>query len=307
MPQASPFDLPPVVDLAILVATAETGSVSAAARRLGVAQPNASRSLARLERRLGLTLLRRDTRGSALTADGAVVVDWARDVLDAQQRLVAGAAALRRPSAPPVHIAASQTIAEELLPRWLAQLRAELPGAEVALTVANSTQVGRLIGTAGTLGFVESPELPATIAVAVTARTVATDRLVVVVSPDHPWARRTRPVSVSELAGTPLVVREAGSGTRVSFERAVAGRDLAEPALELSSNAAVRVAVAAGAGPAVLSELAVRSAVENGLLRAVMIDGLVVERPLRAVWAAGAPISAAGARLVEIAEGADLT
>lgn len=301
MPEAYPFDLPPIVDLAILIATAETGSVSAAARRLGLAQPNASRSLARLERRLGLSLLRRDTRGSALTADGAIIVDWAREVIEAQQRLVAGAAALRRPSATPLNVAASQTIAEELLPRWLTQLRAEFPGVDAALTVANSAEVGRLIGTPQVLGFVESPDLPQTITVPVTARIVATDRLVVVVWPDHPWARRTRPISVSELASTPLVVREAGSGTRVSFERAVTDVELAEPALELSSNAAVRVAVAAGAGPAVLSELAVRSAVESGLLRAVMIDGLVVERPLRAVWAAGAPLSAAASRLVEIA------
>ncbi len=301
MPEAYPYDLPPVVDLAILVATAEAGSVSAAARLLGLAQPNASRSLARLERRLGLTLLRRDTRGSALTADGAIIVDWAREVIEAHQRLVAGAAALRRGPANPLNVAASQTIAEELLPRWLTQLRAELPGVDAALTVANSAEVGRLIGTPHVLGFVESPDLPQTITVPVTARTVATDRLVVVVWPDHPWARRTRPISVSELAGTPLVVREAGSGTRVSFERAVADVELAEPALELSSNAAVRVAVAAGAGPAVLSELAVRSAVESGLLRAVMVDGLVVERPLRAVWAAAAPLSAAATRLVEIA------
>ncbi len=71
----------------------------------------------------------------------------------------------------------------------------------------------------------------------------------VVTSPDHPWARRTRPVSLDELLATPLVVREPGSGTRVSFEQAVGAGRLARPAVEVASNAAVRVAVAAGAGP----------------------------------------------------------
>jgi DNA-binding transcriptional LysR family regulator len=93
-------------------------------------------------------------------------------------------------------------------------------------------------------------------------------------------------------------VREPGSGTRIALEDAMAGR-LAPPAMELPSNAAVRLAVASGVGPAVLSEHAVRASVAAGELRAVMVEGLVVERPLRAVWAAAAGLPAAG--LVEIA------
>ena len=100
----------------------------------------------------------------------------------------------------------------------------------------------------GVLGFVESPQLPSSLQVPVRSRRVASDRLVVVVSPDHDWARRTRPVGLAELAATALVVREPGSGTRVSFEQAMDGFELADPALEVASNSAVRIAVAAGAG-----------------------------------------------------------
>ncbi|MCE1174944.1 MAG: LysR family transcriptional regulator [Propionibacteriales bacterium] len=291
--------LPAVDDLVVLLATVEHGSLSGAARSLGIAQPNASRALRRLESELGVELLRRGARGSTPTAAGALIADWAREVVDAEQRLVTAAAALRRPARPSLAIAASQTIAEELLPRWLAQLRAEVPGVEVALTVANSTEVGRLVSGGDVLGFVESTTLPDTLTVACQTAHVGQDRLVVVTSPDHPWARRTRPVSLDELLATPLVVREPGSGTRVSFEQAVGAGRLARPAVEVASNAAVRVAVAAGAGPAVLSELAVASAVEAGWLRAVMVEGLAVERPLRAVWATAA--SPALTRLVQLA------
>lgn len=274
---------PAVGDLIVLVATAEHGGVSTAARVLGVAQPNASRALRRLESQLGTPLLTRSTRGATLTRSGAVVVDWARQVLEANRQLLAGVSALTQVDAP-FRIAASHTIAEDLLPRWLAILRTEHPDATVQLTVANSVEVGRLVSGGGVLGFVESPQLPHTIDVPTESRTVATDRLVVVVSPGHDWARRTRPVTRQELASTPLVVREPGSGTRVSYEQAMTGFRLAAPALELTGNAAVRVAVAAGAGPAVLSELAVHAAVASGELRAVMVEGLTIERPLRAVW-----------------------
>ncbi|MFT4224778.1 LysR substrate-binding domain-containing protein, partial [Micropruina sp.] len=106
---------------------------------------------------------------------------------------------------------------------------------------------------------------------------------------------------LAELMETPLVVREPGSGTRIALERALGGRPTATPALELASNAAVRVAVIAGAAPAVLSEHAVQAAVSAGELRAVMVDGLVVERPLRAVWPVEPPLSALGQRLVQLA------
>ncbi len=302
MPNAlSPVHLPALEDLLLLLAVEEHGGVGAAARELGMAQPNASRTLHRMERQLGLQLLKRTTTGSTLTTEGALVADWSRRVISAYSDLRAGVAAISGPQAGPVRVAASQTIAEELLPRWLASLRGEYPGIDVHLTVANSEQVGRALNDGGVLGFVESPQLPSTLQVPVRSRRVASDRLVVVVSPDHDWARRTRPVDLAELAATALVVREPGSGTRVSFEQAMDGFELADPALELASNSAVRIAVAAGAAPAVLSELAVRHAVAAGDLRAVMVADFIVERPLQAVWARSPKPRPELLRLVELA------
>lgn len=294
-------NLPSLDDLLLVLAVEELQGVGAAARRLGMAQPNASRALHRMERQLGLSLVTRTPTGSALTPHGSLVADWSRRVVAAYAELNAGVAAISGPPTGPVAVAASQTIAEELLPRWLASLRAEFPGIEVHLTVANSEQVGTVLNDGGILGFVESPDLPTSLTVATHSRLVAHDRLVVVVSPDHPWARRTRPVKAAELAATPLVVREPGSGTRVSFEQAMADYSLATPALELASNSAVRIAVASGAGPAVLSELAVRRAVTAGELRAVMVEDITVERPLQAVWPRTPKPRPELLRLVEIA------
>lgn len=281
--------------LALLVAVADHGGLGAAARTLGVAQPNASRSLARLERTLGLPLLVRRPQGSTLTPAGLAVAGWARGVLAAMDDLQRGAAALAGAPGKRFVVAASQTVAEYLLPGWLAGLRSTGERAQIDIRVLNSAGVldGVRSGDLG-LGFVET----AGTLRGLHSRTVARDELVAVVSPGHPWARRRRPVDAAELAATPLVVREQGSGTRDVLERALRqalgpGAVVVPPALELPSNAAVRVATLAGTGPAVLSRLAVADAVASGSLVEVPVD-LALARPIKAVWAG--PRALAGIR-----------
>jgi DNA-binding transcriptional LysR family regulator len=277
---------PPDLDLSVLqllVRVAEQGSLGAAARSAGMAQPNVSRSLARLERRLGLTLLQRSPSGSSLTTEGSLVVQWARDVLDAAERLRAGAAALVGERSSQLTVAASMTVAEHLVPTWLAAYHRAHADITVRVEVHNSYDVFDLVRDGSSdLGFVESPGVPHGVHTAV----VAHDSLVVVVAPDHPWTRRRRPLTASELAGTPLIVREPGSGTRLTLESLLdrLGLSPVAPALELSSNAAIRGSVAAGLAPAVLSNLAVADALRAGDLATVDVAGLDLRRPLRAIW-----------------------
>ncbi|MEV4441606.1 LysR substrate-binding domain-containing protein, partial [Streptomyces sp. NPDC049577] len=87
---------------------------------------------------------------------------------------------------------------------------------------------------------------------------------------------------------TPLVLRERGSGTRQVLDAAlaVAGQGgLAEPLLELASTTAAKAAAVSGAGPSVLSELAVGEELSGRRLVAVPLErGLDLRRALRAVW-----------------------
>ncbi|MEU5943352.1 LysR substrate-binding domain-containing protein [Micromonospora sp. NPDC047548] len=291
---------PDLAVLELLLATAEHGSLGAGARSVGMAQPNASRALARLEHELGLALIRRAPRGSTLTAHGALVVQWARAVLDAAGQLVEGATALRAEQDVQINIGASMTVAEYLLPAWLGEFRRQQPDTRVHLQVHNSHDVFAGIRQGSfNVGFVESPGVPRDLRSAV----VAHDRLVVVVDPGHPWARRRTPLTVTELAATPLVVREPGSGTRITLAALLDAYHPVAPVLELNSNAAVRVSVTAGVAPAVLSVLAVEAALRTGELRAVPVDGLDLRRQLRAVWLAPGRLKGPAGRLVQIAGG----
>ncbi|GGM36190.1 LysR family transcriptional regulator [Longimycelium tulufanense] len=292
--------MPDLESLRLLVLVGELGSIGRAATELGTTQPAASKRMASLERQLRLVLVDRTRRGSRLTPAGQVVSDWARKVLDEVDGLLTGAEALRSERDAELRVAASLTVAEHLAPGWIGQLRRAEPGLYVGLQVTNSTAVLELVRSGEVdLGFVESPNLPADLSY----RRVAADRLAVVVPPGHPWARRRRPVRMVELAATPLVVREPGSGTRETLEKALAraGGGPAQPLLELGSTTAVRSAVVAGVGPAVLSVLAVGADLADGRLVEVSVEDIDLRRALCAVWPGGRRLVGPAAALLDIA------
>lgn len=272
---------PDFAALELLVGVEDHGSLSAASRHAGIAQPNATRTIKKLERQLGMTLLERSTAGSTLTPQGTVSAHWARRVLDATRHMLDVAEGLRTERSAQLTVGASMTVAEHLMPMWLGTFRTEFPDFTIHLHVHNSAVVfERIRDGEYDLGFVESPTVPKTLHSARVAR----DRLVVVVHPSHPWARRRRPPTPAELAATRLLVREPGSGTRNTLDLALQDYDRAAPLLELGSAAAIRTSVLAGVGPAVLSSLAVVSQVRAGELRVVEVEGLELDRTLRAVW-----------------------
>ncbi|PRH76246.1 LysR family transcriptional regulator, partial [Streptomyces solincola] len=274
--------VPDLGALELLLAVARHGSLGRAAREVGITQPAASSRIRSMERMLGVALVDRSPRGSTLTAAGALVTDWARRVVEAAEAFDAGAQALRDRRDSRLRVAASMTIAEYLLPSWLIALRAGRPGTAVSLQAGNSAAVAeQVLSGDADLGYVEGLSVPDGLDSAVVAR----DRLVVVAAPSHPWARRRTPVSPAELAAAPLVLREYGSGTRQVLDAALADHGgLAEPLLELASTTAVKAAAVTGAGPAVLSELAVTEELASRRLVEVPVAAVPLTRALRAVW-----------------------
>lgn len=286
--------MPELGSFEIFLAIAQTGSLGAAARELGLTQQAVSKRLAAMEAHTGVTLAVRTTRGSQLTPAGLIVSEWAARLLEVAQEIDAGLGSLCKEGRERIRVAASQTIAEQLMPHWLLALqdaakRRGTTAPQVILTATNSDHAIAAVrdGTAD-LGFVENPGPPTGLG----SRVVGHDDLVVVVPPGHKWTRRPSPVTARELAETPLVTREPRSGIRDSLTvalRQVLGEDMvqASPVLELSSAAAMRAAVLAGAGPAAMSRLAIADDLAVGRLRAISIPGLDLRRQLRAIWVGG--------------------
>jgi DNA-binding transcriptional LysR family regulator len=299
----SPY-VPDLSSLELLLDVSSTTSIGAAARLHGISQQAASARLRNVEAQIGVPLLHRDVRGARLTAQGALVAEWAAKVLDVARELEGGIAALRADRRARIRVAASLTVAEHLLPGWLVALHAAQQAggngaSSITLEATNSEHVAESVRAGRSdVGFIEGPEVPA----GLRSRTVAIDALVVVVRPDHPWAHRRRPVTAAELAATALVSREVGSGTRRALEAALQLPQV-DSALELTTTSAVREAVLAGAGPAVLSTLAVADSIATGRLVQVATTGIPLDRTLRAVWIGGPQPPAGPVRdLVAIAE-----
>jgi DNA-binding transcriptional LysR family regulator len=281
--------------LQLLLAVDRAGSLRAAAAEVGVSQQAVSARMRSIEAQVGVPLLNRSPRGSQLNQAGVLCAQWASRVLEAAAELDAGITSLRTDRRSHLRVAASQTVAEHLMPGWLVALQARRaggPGTEIELIATNSEAVLDLVlSAAADVGFVEGPGIPR----GLRSRVVARDRLAVVVPPTHRWARRRSPVAPAELAATALVSRESGSGTRKALAQALAaylppGSTLAAPAMELSSAGAVRAAVIAGAGPGAMSLLAVSDDLALGRLVEVPVADVDLSRRLRAVWpGAGQP------------------
>lgn len=290
--------VPDLDSLVLLLTVDSEGSLGRAAVVHGLSQPAVSARIRSMEHLVGFPLVERGARGSTLTPAGRLVAGWARGVLDAAEVLGTGLASLRDDNAHRLRVAASMTVAEHLLPGWLVRLSTAQADVTVSLAAMNSQAVEEaVLDRRADLGFVEGPQVSS----ALDRQVVATDRLVLVVPPTHPWAR-LRSVAAVELAATRLVQREPASGTRGAMEEALAVHGpMAAPLLELSTTNAVRSAVAAGAGPAVISGLAVVDDVTAGRLVEVEVTGVALVRRLRAVWPRGQRPSGPARTLLDIA------
>src|ERR1700687_2497620 len=137
--------MPELGALEVLSAIARTGSLGAAGREVGLTQQAVSARLTSIESQIGVRLVTRTTRGSQLTPAGVVVAEWADQVLDVAQRVDTGLASLRAERRSRLKVVASQTVAEQLMPRWLVSLQtaAARHGAvapEISFTATESKQ-----------------------------------------------------------------------------------------------------------------------------------------------------------------------
>lgn len=263
--------------LALFHAVAEEGSFSRGAERLFVSQPAVSKQIAELEASLKTRLFDRLPKGVRLTEAGEVLAGYARRMATLEEETERALAELQGLERGRLVVGASLTIGAYVLPEVFGAFRRRYPGIELHLEIANTETIQRLLIEGAldiglTEGFVEAPELE--------AQVFWEDELVAIAPPDHPLLREA-PVTAARLCREPLVLREVGSGTRAVVERALAERGLAARAvMSLGSTEAIKGAVAAGVGLAVVSRLTLSLELETGRLAAVPLSDLTLRRPL---------------------------
>ena len=287
--------------LEAFVAVARERSFTRAALRLHVSQSAVSQQVVALERELGARLFERTRRRVDLTSAGAALFEHAERVLAEADRARRSVAAAQGAIAGELEVAASLTTSAYLLPPAIAGLVAAHPDLLVRLRVENTEDVlhAVLAGEAD-VGFVEAEVA----AEGIRAEPLVTDELVVIVRAGHRLAVQEE-LSLADLAAEPFVARERGSGTREVAEAALAAAGLDPRTLrvvaEVSGIDAIKGAVEAGLGIAIVSALTIRKELRLGTLAALPVAGLELRRPLSAVFAADRPESPAARELVRTA------
>lgn len=263
---------------------AELVSFTAAAKALGLTQAAISQRIQALEKTLGVPLFRRQGGRVLLTEAGQRLHDYAQRILTLHREARREIAGQSLPIAGDLSLGASTIPGEHLLPALLAGFRRRFPEIHVKAQIGDSmkvlNQVERGQVSLGLVGRKDSnPHLE--------YRHLASDKMVLVVPKNHPWSKR-KEVSLKQLCGQPLILREVGSGSRHSFETALeqAGkstRDL-NIALELGSNEAIKEAVRRGMGLAILSSHAVAKELKAGQFHELKVTDLPCVREMFIVW-----------------------
>ena len=257
-------------------AVAEQLSFSAAAHELSISQPSVSYQVKELEAVLGLPLIDRLGKRVRLTEAGEVLYEYARRTLTLLDEATLVMEQMRGIERGTLRVGASTTVGIYVIPLALGAYKKLHPNLALSLEIgARETlqeRVKRGVLDLAVLSLpIADPDLEST--------SFMDDELVMVVPAGHTLAGRSR-LTLRDFTGESFLMREPGSGTRIAVEMASrrAGVSL-QVGMELGSNGAIKHAVEAGLGVAVLSSHAIELERRGGGLVVVDIEGFPILRP----------------------------
>jgi len=256
-------------------AVARLRSFSRAAEEMHVTQPTVSKQIRLLHEEIGLPLLEQIGKKVFLTEAGEELFSTCAEWLETWSRFEQSIANLKGLKQGRLKIA-TVTTAKYFLPRVLGPFCAEYPGIDIAMEVVNRDRVlERLARNQDDLYVMGVPPEDWNIE----SEPLMENELVVLAAASHPLARRKR-IPLQDLTRHRFLVRERGSGTRMTVEQVFKEQKLPfEIRMELGSNEAIKQAVAGGLGLAVLSRSALYP--EGGKELAVLdVEGF----PIRRTW-----------------------
>lgn len=247
--------------LEVFLATARNENITRAAEELAMSQSAASGSLRDLESQFDVQLFDRLGKRLQLNELGRLIRPRVAALLDQARELES--ALSRHAEVGYIKVGATLTIGNYLAVQIMARFMAENADANVSLEVANTRTIGRKVADfeldVGLVeGELQSQDLEVT--------PWRDDELVVFCAPQHPLASKER-LSDEDLLAATWILRESGSGTRQTFDRAMHGLlpDL-NILLELQHTEAIKRAVGTGMGISCLSKVALEDSFNQGQL-----------------------------------------
>lgn len=272
--------------LIVFRAVARHLSFSRAAEELLLTQPAITQQIRALEEEFGVPLFHRGSGRISLTPGGAALLPFAEQSKSLSEQAVAAVANAYGQRAGELSIGASQTIAQYLLPTFIASFLQRNLQVHITARSGNTDQMlSALLSGEIQLALLEGPEQRTDVHI----EPFMEDHLVLVVPSSHEWAGQR--ITLDQLRTQPLLTREFGSGSRRIIEQALAGAGLKTKELsirmELDSTEGLLNAVEAGLGVTFVSRWAVRNQLALGTLKLARVDGLKLSRSFSLAYPAG--------------------
>ncbi|MGG2199538.1 selenium metabolism-associated LysR family transcriptional regulator [Paenibacillus validus] len=280
--------------LHIFYTVAEKGSFSHAAGALHMTQPAVTMQIQSLEDYFGTKLFVRSTKRVELTEAGRTLLPYAKKSIELIKETDVSMSKFTHMLEGRLHLGASLTVGEYILPRLLGPFGLEYPNISVSMKVINTKQIlEEVLNHQLTFGLVEAEVKHSDLH----TEAVLSDELKLILPKDHPLGDFDL-VPVEELMKYPFVLREQGSGTRRVMEEELtrAGYDPSslKIVMELGSTGAVKSAVEAGLGISILSQSSLKHEAALGVLQVKDVKDVSFARSFHAIYLSSTllPISA---------------
>ncbi len=255
----------------------DEGTISQAARLSYVSQPAVTRQIHQLESFYGTLLFDRKDGKMKVTETGIMLYPFAKTIIHDFNRSKEVIKQATGEYNSTLHVGASFTIGEYLLPSLLGSFKKQQHDIKVSLTIKNTPGVIEdLSNDVIDLGLVEGIFENENFII----EKFADDELILVCSPDHVWSEQ---IQIEELANERMIWRESSSGTRLIVENMLRNHAILEKIesyMELGSTQAIKSAVEAGLGISILPRLTVARELEQGTLKEVHISEGTIKRDL---------------------------
>jgi DNA-binding transcriptional LysR family regulator len=249
-------------------------SFSRAADDLLLTQPTVSGHILSLERSLSLRLFDRTGREIRLTKAGEMFLRYASKILTIRKEMLNALSEFSQGIRGELSLGASTIPGEYLLPELMADFKRAHPGLTLSLKISDTQEIVKeLLG-----GHIEFGVIGAKVShPSLHYETLEEDEIIVIAPPDHPLTRK-RSVGLEDVLKEPWIIREKGSGTQMTVERALRkkGKSLKDfnVAIEMGSTSSVKEGVKAALGLAFISRRAVEEELNRRSLTAIPLEGL---------------------------------
>lgn len=254
-------------DLAVFAAIAQAGSITGAAEKMKLPKSNVSRRLARLEDRLGVQLIERNTRSSRLTSIGVCYADYCRLMVEEANAADAVVETSLAEPAGELRVSASVLVGKQIIAPAIATYVEQFPKVQVILELTNAR--ANLIEDGFDLAFRIGENQDSTMM----SQSIGTFPLSLYASPDY-LGKSNAPNSPKDLRDHRCLIM--GSGIRTSRWKLKRGEELAEftatGAVIVNDFVALRNLAVADGGIAMLPTYAVQAECASGRLSAVLPD-----------------------------------